>query len=71
MPGSTTSTVGHRSSFSSSGSWLLLVTGGGPTEDKAGVVFTPPDDRDRVSHQLTLRVPDCHEAYAVLKARGA
>ena len=53
------------------GSWLLLVTGGGPMEDKPGVVFTPPDDRDRVSHQLTLRVPDCHEAYAVLKARGA
>lgn len=53
------------------GNWLLLVTGGGPTEDKPTVTFAPPDDPDRVSHQLTLRVPDCQAAYYVLSSRGA
>lgn len=53
------------------GNWLLLVTGGGPTEDKPGVVFAPPEDPTRVSHQLTMRVPDCRAAYEVLKSRGA
>lgn len=53
------------------GSWLLLVTGGGPTEDKPTVTFAPPRDPDTVSHQLTIRVPDCHAAYATLRARGA
>ena len=53
------------------GNWLLLVTGGPPTEGKPTVTFTPPDDPDRVSHQLTMRVPDCHAAYRILKARGA
>jgi catechol 2,3-dioxygenase-like lactoylglutathione lyase family enzyme len=52
-------------------SWLLLVTGGGPTKDKPDVTFAPPADPTRVSHQLTLRVPDCRAAYEVLKSRGA
>jgi catechol 2,3-dioxygenase-like lactoylglutathione lyase family enzyme len=53
------------------GSWLLLVTGGGPTDDKPGVLFVPPSDRSSVSHSMTIRVPDCQEAYATLRARGA
>jgi len=53
------------------GCWLLLVTGGGPTEDKPTVSFAPPADPDTVSHQLTMRVPDCHAAYETLSARGA
>ena len=53
------------------GAWLLLVTGGGPTEDKPGVTFAPPPDPNTVSHQLTLRVPDCWEAYETLRSRGA
>lgn len=53
------------------GAWLLLVTGGGPTPDKPGVTFAPPADPTLVSHQLTLRVPDCRAAYAVLRDRGA
>lgn len=51
--------------------WLLLVTGGPPTDDKPSVTFTPPPDPDVVSHQLTLRVPDCQAAYEVLRERGA
>jgi catechol 2,3-dioxygenase-like lactoylglutathione lyase family enzyme len=53
------------------GAWILLVTGGGPTPGKPTVTFGPPDDPDRVSHQLTMRVPDCRAAYETLRSRGA
>ena len=53
------------------GGWLLLVTGGGPTDDKPDVTFTPPADVSRVSHSITIRVPDCQAAYETLRARGA
>ena len=53
------------------GVWLLLVTGGGPTKDKPDVSFVPPADPTAVSHELTMRVPDCQAAYEVLKTRGA
>src|SRR3989442_9649984 len=53
------------------GSWLLLVTSGGPTKDKPTVTFAPPTDPETVSHELTIRVPDCQAAYEILKARGA
>lgn len=53
------------------GVWLLLVTGGEPTADKPSVTFAPPGDPDTVSHELTLRVPDCMAAYETLRARGA
>lgn len=57
--------------FSFQGAWLLLVTGGGPTDDKPTVTFAPPDDADRVSHAMTIRVPHCQTAYETLVARGA
>ena len=50
--------------------WLLLVTGGGPTEDKPDVTFEPPN-ATRVSHSVTIRVEDCRSAYETLTARGA
>ena len=53
------------------GTWLLLVSGGGPTADKPGVVFEPPRDADRVSHAMTLRVADCQAVYEALRSRGA
>jgi catechol 2,3-dioxygenase-like lactoylglutathione lyase family enzyme len=53
------------------GTWLLLVTGGGPTPDKPTVVFMAPSDADTVSHSMTIRVPDCSAAYATLVDRGA
>ncbi len=62
---------GDSAVFEFQGNWLLLVTGGGPTEDKPGVTFAPPTDPNTVSHQITLRVPDCPAAYDVLKFRGA
>ena len=51
--------------------WLLLVTPGPPTNDKPTVTFAAPGDPDHVSHALTIRVPDCRQAYEVLSSRGA
>ena len=62
---------GTSSVFSFQGTWLLLVTGGGSTEDKPGVVFAPPPDPNLATHELTIRVPDCRAAYETLRARGA
>jgi catechol 2,3-dioxygenase-like lactoylglutathione lyase family enzyme len=53
------------------GSWLLLVTGGELTNDKPGVTFAPLLEPNIVSHELTIRVPDCQAAYEILKSRGA
>jgi len=53
------------------GSWLLLVTGGGPTPDKPDVTFAPPTDPATVSHAMTIRVTDCQATYRALLARGA
>jgi catechol 2,3-dioxygenase-like lactoylglutathione lyase family enzyme len=53
------------------GTWLLLVTGGGPTTDKPTVTFAAPADPDIVSHSMTIRVPDCRAAYTTLVERGA
>jgi catechol 2,3-dioxygenase-like lactoylglutathione lyase family enzyme len=53
------------------GTWLLLVTGGEPTEDKPDVVFAAPPDPGVVSHEMTIRVPDCRAAYETLHSRGA
>ena len=53
------------------GTWLLLVTGGEPTEDKPDVTFAAPPDTSTVSHSMTIRVPDCREAYETLRSRGA
>ncbi len=62
---------GSSAVFSFAGAWLLLVTGGPPTEDKPGVTFATSDDLGRVSHAMTIRVPDCRAAYDTLRARGA
>ena len=48
------------------GSWLLLVTPGGPTEDKPTTKFQPPADKDTVSHSFTIRVKDCNHSYDIL-----
>jgi catechol 2,3-dioxygenase-like lactoylglutathione lyase family enzyme len=57
--------------FRLAGTWLLLVTPGGPTADKPTITFTAPDDPSRVSSEMTFRVSDCRAAYAILQGRGA
>ena len=53
------------------GNWLLLVTPGGPTEDKPDTHFMPPMDKNSVSHSFTIRVKDCVRSYQVLQEHGA
>jgi len=52
------------------GTWVLLVTGGGPDEGKPTVTLAPPSDPDRPSAQIIFRVDDCRAAYAELRDRG-
>lgn len=52
-------------------SWLILNAGGGPTDDKPTVTLVPPDDPDRASAFLNLRVADIAAAYAEWSGKGA
>lgn len=56
--------------FNFQGAWLLIVTPGGETWDKPGTAFVPPPDPARISHSMTIRVPDCRAAYRTLRSRG-
>lgn len=51
--------------------WILLVTPGGPTDDKPNTKFVAPLNPDDVSHSFTIRVKDCNKSYQILKQRGA
>jgi catechol 2,3-dioxygenase-like lactoylglutathione lyase family enzyme len=57
--------------LSFAGAWLLLVTGGGPTDDKPEVTLEPPVDPDRRDSLFTIRVTDCRGIYELLRGRGA
>ena len=57
--------------LSVAGSWLLLVTGGGPDAGKPTVELTPPFDPDRVAGQIIFRVEDCVGLFRLLTERGA
>ena len=52
------------------GNWILLVTPGGPTEDKPDTHFSTPPDKNSVSHSFTIRVKDCAKSYEILKQQG-
>ena len=51
--------------------WILLVTSGGPTEDKVDISFKPPENPNSVSQSFTIRVNDCNKSYSILKDKGA
>ena len=57
--------------FNYDGAWLLVVTPGGETADKPGTEFVPPTDPSKISHSMTIRVPDCRATYETLRSRGA
>ncbi len=52
------------------GTWLLLVSGGGPTPGKPTVELAPPSDPDRPSAQIIFRVEDCEGTHRLLTERG-
>jgi catechol 2,3-dioxygenase-like lactoylglutathione lyase family enzyme len=52
-------------------SWVMINLGGGPTDDKPEVVLEPPQDPNRASAFLNLRVADVHACYQQWRARGA
>ena len=52
-------------------SWIIINVGGGPTDDKPTVTLEVPDDPDRVSSFLNIRVKDIEAVYAEWSARGA
>jgi catechol 2,3-dioxygenase-like lactoylglutathione lyase family enzyme len=51
--------------------WVTINVGGGPTDDKPGVVLETPADRNRVSAFLNIRVADIQAAYQEWSSRGA
>jgi catechol 2,3-dioxygenase-like lactoylglutathione lyase family enzyme len=52
-------------------SWIIINTGGGPTDDKPAVTLETPPDPGRTSAFLNLRVADVHALYELWSARGA
>jgi catechol 2,3-dioxygenase-like lactoylglutathione lyase family enzyme len=51
--------------------WLLLTTGGPPTDDKPGITLVAPDRPAVLDHLFTIRVDDCRAVHTELVARGA
>jgi catechol 2,3-dioxygenase-like lactoylglutathione lyase family enzyme len=52
-------------------SWIIINSGGPPTDDKPTVTLQPPTDPDHVSSFLNIRVADIHAVYEQWRARGA
>jgi catechol 2,3-dioxygenase-like lactoylglutathione lyase family enzyme len=52
-------------------SWIIINTGGGPTDDKPSVTLQTPPDPDRADSFLNIRVSDIHAVYADWSAKGA
>jgi catechol 2,3-dioxygenase-like lactoylglutathione lyase family enzyme len=52
-------------------SWMIINVGGGPTEDKPEVVLDVPDDPNKVSAFLNIRVADIQQCYEEWSSKGA
>jgi len=52
-------------------SWIIINVGGGPTDDKPNVILEPPQNLDRVSRFLNIRVADIQTIYQTWSERGA
>ncbi|HEX4564291.1 MAG TPA: VOC family protein [Solirubrobacteraceae bacterium] len=63
--------AGEPSFVALANSWIIINVGGGPTDDKPTVTLDVPEDPDRVSSFLNIRVADIHAVYAEWSARGA
>ena len=69
--GGTTIRAGEPSYVALANSWIIINTGGGPTDDKPSVTLEAPHDLGRVSAFLNIRVADIAAVYADWSAKGA
>ena len=69
--GGETVMTGEPSFVALANSWIIINVGGGPTEDKATVTLETPQDPDRTSSFLNIRVADIQAIYADWSSRGA
>ena len=51
--------------------WLTLITGGGPTDDKPGISLSTPANLRQTSGFLNVRVADIARTYQEWSAKGA
>jgi catechol 2,3-dioxygenase-like lactoylglutathione lyase family enzyme len=62
---------GEPSAVALANGFVIINVGGGPTPDKPSVVLEAPQNPDRVSAFLNIRVADIHAVYEQWTARGA
>jgi lactoylglutathione lyase len=51
--------------------WIIINSGGGPTDDKPEVIASAPRDLNTLSSFLNLRVVDIKRSYELWRSRGA
>jgi lactoylglutathione lyase len=54
-----------------SNSWIVINSGGGPTDDKPEVIAAPPQSSHVLTSSLNIRVADVWAIYREWQARGA
>lgn len=54
-----------------SNSWLIINSGGGPTDDKPDVIAAPPQSSHVLTSALNIRVADVRAVYREWRDRGA
>ena len=69
--GGETVRAGEPSFVALANSWIIINVGGGPTDDKPTVTLETPQDPDRTSSFLNIRVADINAVYTEWSARGA
>ncbi len=62
---------GEPTNVALSNGFIVINSGGGPTDDKPSVTLETPRDPDRVSSFLNIRVKDIEAVYAEWSGRGA
>jgi catechol 2,3-dioxygenase-like lactoylglutathione lyase family enzyme len=69
--GGETVMAGEPSFVALANSWIIINVGGGPTEDKPTVILEAPQDPNRTSSFLNIRVADINAVYEEWSERGA
>lgn len=52
-------------------SWVIINSGGGPTDDKPSIIAVPPQEVDKLTIAMNFRVADVHACYELWRSRGA